>query len=73
MNEVKLSTVFELGGHLMDETLKYYLMRIRNNWVTFFLDPYFLPLIILTNRYRVCDPPFVSSTLCHCVADRCRL
>ena len=56
VNEVKLRTVFELGGHLMDEILKYYLMRIHNNWVTFLLDPYFLPLIILTNRYRVCDP-----------------
>ena len=30
------------------------------------------PFIILTNRYRVGDPPVVSSTLCHCVADRSR-
>ena len=26
--------------------------------------PFFLPLIILTNRYRVGDPPVVSSALC---------
>ena len=26
----------------------------------------------LTNRYCVGDPPFVSSSQCHCVADRCR-
>ena len=38
----------------------------RNLWA-----PYFLPFIILTNRYRVGDPLVVSSTLCHCVADRC--
>ena len=34
--------------------------------------PYFLPLIIFTNCYRVGDLPFVSSSLCHCVADICR-
>ena len=28
--------------------------------------------MISTNCYRVGDPSFVSSTLCHCVADRCQ-
>ena len=31
----------------------------------------FLKKMILTNLYRVGDPPFMSSTLCHCVPDRC--
>ena len=41
------------------------------NWNSW--PPYFLPFIILTNRYRVGNPPVVSSTMCHCVANRCRL
>ena len=36
------------------------------------LPPYFLKKMILTNCYRVGDPPVVGGTLCHCVADRCR-